>query len=144
MISALMLDLLKLSFTFRTSAFIETSNLHIVQATISIIKAMSDSESKETEDNNTVIIDNGSGMIKAGFCGNDKPQIVFPTVVGRPRYYSDCGKHVKIGHEAVSKHLTYSLQYPIECVDVTEKNWDDMVCHISTLIRILLHMALCL
>lgn len=33
-----------------------------------------------------LIIDNGSGMCKAGFVGEDKPKTVFPSVVGRPYY----------------------------------------------------------
>ena len=30
-----------------------------------------------------VVIDNGSGMIKAGFGGDDAPRAVFPSIVGR-------------------------------------------------------------
>lgn len=33
-----------------------------------------------------LVIDNGSGMCKAGFAGDDAPRAVFPSVVGRPRY----------------------------------------------------------
>lgn len=33
-----------------------------------------------------VVIDNGSGMVKAGFAGDDAPRGVFPAVTGRPRY----------------------------------------------------------
>jgi actin-related protein len=32
-----------------------------------------------------LVIDNGSGMVKAGFAGDDAPRAVFPTIVGRPR-----------------------------------------------------------
>jgi actin beta/gamma 1 len=31
-----------------------------------------------------IFIDNGSGMCKAGFAGEDEPRAVFPSVVGRP------------------------------------------------------------
>jgi len=31
-------------------------------------------------------VDNGSGMCKAGFAGDDAPRAVFPSIVGRPRY----------------------------------------------------------
>ena len=34
----------------------------------------------------SVIIDNGSGMCKAGFAGDDAPRAVFPAIVGRPKY----------------------------------------------------------
>lgn len=33
-----------------------------------------------------LVIDNGSGMCKAGFAGDDAPRSVFPSLVGRPRY----------------------------------------------------------
>ncbi|CAF5172346.1 unnamed protein product, partial [Rotaria magnacalcarata] len=33
---------------------------------------------------NAIVIDNGSGMVKAGFCGEDAPRAVFPAAVGRP------------------------------------------------------------
>jgi len=33
-----------------------------------------------------VVIDNGSGMCKAGFAGDDAPRAVFPALTGRPRY----------------------------------------------------------
>jgi len=33
----------------------------------------------------TIIIDNGSGMIKAGFSGEEAPKAVFPTIIGRPK-----------------------------------------------------------
>ena len=46
---------------------------------------MSDSESADGEDAQAVVVDNGSGMIKAGFAGNDAPRAVFPSIVGRPK-----------------------------------------------------------
>lgn len=33
-----------------------------------------------------VVIDNGSGMVKAGFAGDDAPRAVFPAITGRPRH----------------------------------------------------------
>ena len=38
------------------------------------------------EDVASVVIDNGSGMCKAGFAGDDAPRAVFPAITGRPRY----------------------------------------------------------
>jgi len=35
--------------------------------------------------NPAVIIDNGSGMIKAGIAGDDAPRTYFPSIVGRPK-----------------------------------------------------------
>ena len=33
-----------------------------------------------------LVCDNGSGMVKAGFAGDDAPRSVFPSIVGRPRH----------------------------------------------------------
>lgn len=34
----------------------------------------------------TLVIDNGSGMCKAGFAGDNYPRAVFPSIVGCPRH----------------------------------------------------------
>ena len=34
----------------------------------------------------SVVIDNGSGCVKAGFAGDDAPRSVFPSIVGRPKH----------------------------------------------------------
>lgn len=36
-----------------------------------------------------VVIDNGSGRIKAGFAGDDAPRSVFTSIVGRPPEAAD-------------------------------------------------------
>ena len=33
-----------------------------------------------------LVVDNGSGMCKGGFAGDDAPRAVFPSIVGRPRH----------------------------------------------------------
>lgn len=33
-----------------------------------------------------IVIDNGSGIIKAGFSGDERPKLVFNNYVGRPKY----------------------------------------------------------
>ena len=33
-----------------------------------------------------IVIDNGSGMCKAGYSGNDAPSTCFPAIVGTPKY----------------------------------------------------------
>ena len=33
-----------------------------------------------------LVVDNGSGMCKAGFAGDDAPRAVFPSIVGRSRF----------------------------------------------------------
>ena len=41
---------------------------------------------EEGEEVQALVIDNGSGMCKAGFAGDDAPRAVFPSIVGRPRH----------------------------------------------------------
>ncbi len=36
--------------------------------------------------NQPIVIDNGSGILKAGFAGDEKPKSVFPSFVGRPKH----------------------------------------------------------
>ena len=38
----------------------------------------------ETE-KEAIVIDNGSGMCKAGIAGDDNPKASFPSIVGRPK-----------------------------------------------------------
>ena len=70
------------------------------------------------EDPKAVVIDNGSGSIKAGFAGDDAPRSVFSTVVGRPRVPGIMvgmdQKHVFMGDEAKGKNDVLFLKTPID------------------------------
>lgn len=75
-----------------------------------------------------VVIDNGSGMVKAGVAGEDAPSHVFPSIIGRPKHagimvgmeQKDC----YVGKEAQAKRGVLQLSYPIAHGIIT--NWDDM------------------
>jgi actin-related protein len=47
---------------------------------------MSDSGSGSGEESSGIVIDNGSGMTKAGFSGDDAPKSAFPAIVATPKY----------------------------------------------------------
>lgn len=87
----------------------------------------SDSDS-EGEVNPAVIIDNGTGMVKCGFSGDDAPRNVFASMVGVPRHKQQMVgmaiKEMYIGDEAMSKKGMLSIRYPLEHGVV--HSWDDM------------------
>ena len=77
---------------------------------------------------NTIIIDNGSGMVKAGFAGDDTPKCIFPSIIGIPKYKNTMGIETEqshfIGNDAQKRRGILKLSYPIEHGIVN--NWDDM------------------
>merc|ERR1712241_1658648 len=77
----------------------------------------------------TLVIDNGSSMIRAGFSGDDAPRAVFPPKVGRPRIHDVMVgmkyKDTYVGDEArTNAGILTPLKHPIE--DGIVNSWDDM------------------
>lgn len=90
-----------------------------------------------------VVMDNGTGMTKLGFAGNDSPSFVFPTAIATTTSSSKSGKTSNsssflaskrgledldffIGDEAISASTgaNYNLSYPMKHGQI--ENWDHM------------------
>lgn len=80
-----------------------------------------------------VVIDMGTGYIKAGYSGEDLPRVVIPTVLGEKNIAIDEGGNnsevktktsYKVGNSAFSARDDHELYFPIERGVV--KDWDHM------------------
>jgi actin len=80
------------------------------------------------ENNSHIVIDNGTGLIKAGFSGEEAPKAVFPTICGRPKVpgilIGGEKREIFVGQEALEKRGILNLNSPI--VEGQIENWDDM------------------
>jgi len=77
-----------------------------------------------------IVIDNGSGTIKAGFAGSEQPAKVFPAFVGNPKLpkimSQGIDKELLVGDKAEQHRGICELLYPIEHGVVREKSWEHM------------------
>ena len=73
-----------------------------------------------------VVIDVGSGLVKAGFGGEDGPRSIFNTIVGTPKQVGlMVGMELQeryVGDDAISKYEIMNFSYPIQRGEVTD--WD--------------------
>jgi actin-related protein len=67
-----------------------------------------------------IVVDNGSGLIKAGFAGDDEPRTILSNTVCQMRSSKDA---FRVGAAWTDREIQ-SIRYPIENGIVT--NWDDM------------------
>lgn len=90
--------------------------------------------------NHPVVIDNGSGNIKAGFAGEEKPKCFFPSLVGTPKYHKIMAaallstleenvlkynnSEAYVGSIAQQNRGLLRLNHPVEHGVVTD--WEDM------------------
>jgi actin beta/gamma 1 len=76
-----------------------------------------------------IVCDNGTGVVKAGFGGDQVPRTVFPSMIGYPKKskYVLKGMNMRdvyVGRDADRKRGILRIEYPLEHGIV--KNWDDM------------------
>lgn len=78
--------------------------------------------------NAPIVLDNGSGTIRAGFAGEDLPKCYFPSFVGRPKHLRVLAGALEgdvfIGQRAQELRGLLKIKYPLEHGIVTD--WDDM------------------
>lgn len=77
-------------------------------------------------DMKTIVIDNGTFSVKAGFAGTKKPHFIIPTVVGTAKENADMvgikNKAYFVGNEALAKENLLNLVNPIE--NGVVQNWE--------------------
>ena len=82
----------------------------------------------ETLHNAPIVIDNGSGSIRAGFAGDDTPKCIFPSIVGRlkqPRVMAGALEgDMFVGQQAQNLRGLMKINHPLEHGIVTD--WEDM------------------
>jgi hypothetical protein len=75
-----------------------------------------------------LVVDSGSGMIKAGRCGQELPEVVFPSCVGRPKHHRVMASALEadalMGSDVQKHRGVCSLKYP--CHRGVVQDWDDM------------------
>jgi actin-related protein 2 len=77
-----------------------------------------------------VISDNGTGFVKCGYAGDNFPQFIFPSMIGRPlmRYEEDFAnvelKDIMCGDECAKHRALLETSYPVE--DGKIKDWEGM------------------
>ncbi len=65
-----------------------------------------------------VVVDNGSGTLKAGIAGDEAPRTIIPTVIGKPKNANIMvgmdQKEYFIGKEVEAKKALLNITHPIK------------------------------
>ena len=82
-----------------------------------------------------IVLDNGTGISKNGYAGEDQPRSVFPTMIGTPKYhnilseYKHFTREYYIGEEASELSGIMKLNFPIEHGIVDDWNSMEKIWH---------------
>lgn len=85
--------------------------------------------SEEGDEPKPLVIDNGSGVVKAGYGGDEQPSSVFPSIIAYPKQKGiivggNNDKDFFVGDEAQQKRGVCKVKYPIAHGMI--EDWDDM------------------
>ena len=83
---------------------------------------------EEKESNNNIIIDNGSGYVKAGFSNEKEPKVIIPNQIGYPKIKDENKDFIEFycGEEIKAEELKGKLNISSPIVRGDVKNWDDL------------------
>lgn len=77
-----------------------------------------------------IVLDIGTGFIKAGYAESNFPEVTFPSIVGRPILRAEERgidaeiRDLMVGDEAAAARSMLQISYPVENGII--KNWEDM------------------
>jgi len=84
-----------------------------------------------TNRENAVVLDTGTGFLKAGYAGDEAPRVLFPCMTGRPtlRYEEamandEAMKDFYVGDEAAMRRANLEISYPVS--NGVVRDWEDM------------------
>jgi len=93
-----------------------------------VLVGMIDRDYEEVIANQPVVIDNGSGVMKAGFAGEENVKCTFPSFVGRPKHMRVMAGAAEgdtfIGNQAEELRGILTVKYPMAHGIV--QDWNDM------------------
>jgi actin-related protein len=82
------------------------------------------------DENATLVIDNGSGVVKAGVAGDAYPKVIFPSVIGLPKPWEtdiQYEKDLYVGDEVRNLQGGLLVKYPIAHGKVENWSWMEKI-----------------